>query len=192
MICEHCHKENRNIAKFCRWCGKPLSSNNILGRLIGLEEVKKQMKTVVDTYAFLHSRKDVVNVRLSINAVIMGETGTGKTQLSEIFRDYFYQHRIISKPKLTVVDAVDYQRFVDKWDDNVKNSKGGILFFDNVQKLLPDRYCRFPESESSLPCRKSVRKNHILSRCVRKKQTPDPLQNEWLRHSPDLNVPALS
>ena len=100
MICEHCHKENRNIAKFCRWCGKPLSSNNILGRLIGLEEVKKQMKTVVDTYAFLHSRKDVVNVRLSINAVIMGETGTGKTQLSEIFRDYFYQHRIISKPKL--------------------------------------------------------------------------------------------
>ena len=140
MVCEHCHKENRTIAKFCKWCGKPLSSNNILGRLIGLEEVKKQMKTVVDTYAFLHSRKDVVNVRLSINAVIMGETGTGKTQLAEIFRDYFYQHRIISKPKLTIVDAVDYQRFVDKWEENIKQSKGGILFFDNVQKLLPDRY----------------------------------------------------
>ena len=39
-----------------------------------------------------------------------------------------------------MVDAVDYQRFVDKWEDNVKKAKGGILFFDNVQKLLPDRY----------------------------------------------------
>ena len=39
-----------------------------------------------------------------------------------------------------MVDAVDYKRFVDKWDDNVKKAKDGILFFDNVQKLLPDRY----------------------------------------------------
>ena len=39
-----------------------------------------------------------------------------------------------------MVDAVDYQRFVDKWDENVKNAKNGILFFDNVQKLLPDKY----------------------------------------------------
>ena len=140
MICEFCHKENRSIAKFCRWCGKPLVSQNVLDRLIGLDDVKKQLKTVVDTYTYLHSRKDIMNVRLSVNAIIIGETGTGKTALAEVIRDYFYQHKIIEKPKLTMVDAVDYQRFVDKWDDNVKKAKGGILFFDNVQKLLPDRY----------------------------------------------------
>ncbi len=140
MICEHCHKENRSIAKFCKWCGKPLVSQNVLDRLIGLKDVKKQLKTVVDTYTYLHSRKDIMNVRLSVNAIIIGETGTGKTALAEVIRDYFYQHKIIDKPKLTMVDAVDYQRFVDKWDDNVKKAKGGILFFDNVQKLLPDRY----------------------------------------------------
>ena len=60
--------------------------------------------------------------------------------LAEILRDYFYQHKIIEKPKLTMVDAVDYQRFVDKWDDNIRKARGGILFFDNVQKLLPDKY----------------------------------------------------
>lgn len=140
MKCELCHKDNRSIARFCKWCGKPLSAHNILERLIGLDEVKQQMKTVVDTYTFLNSRKDISNVRLSVNAVIVGETGTGKTMLAEVIRDYFYQHKIISKPKLTMVDAVDYQRFVDKWDDNIKKAKGGILFFDNVQKLLPDRY----------------------------------------------------
>ena len=140
MICEHCHKENRSIAKFCKWCGKPLVSQNVLDKLVGLTEVKTQLKTIVDTYAYLRSRKDIAQVRLSVNAIIIGETGTGKTALAEILRDYFYQHKIIEKPKLTVVDAVDYSRFVDKWDDNIKKSRNGILFFDNVQKLLPDKY----------------------------------------------------
>ena len=140
MVCEHCQKENRSIAKFCKYCGHPLVSQNILDRLVGLDDVKQQLKTVVDTYTYLHSRRDVVNVRLSVNTIIIGETGTGKTALAEVIRDYFHQHKIIPKPKLTMVDAVDYQRFVDKWDENVQNAKGGILFFDNVQKLLPDRY----------------------------------------------------
>jgi SpoVK/Ycf46/Vps4 family AAA+-type ATPase len=140
MICEHCHKENRAIAKYCKWCGEPLSAQNVLDKLVGLSDLKKQLKTIVDTYTYLRSRKDIVAVRLSVNAIIIGETGTGKTELAEILRDYFYQHRIIDKSKLTMVDAVDYSRFVDKWDDNIKKARGGILFFDNVQKLLPDKY----------------------------------------------------
>ena len=140
MKCEHCHKENRSIAKYCRWCGHALASENVLGQIIGLDEVKQQLKTVVNTYTFLHSRKDIANVRLSVNAIIVGETGTGKTMLAEVIRDYLYQNKIIPKQKLTMVDAVDYKRFVDKWDDNIKKAKGGVLFFDNVQKLLPDRY----------------------------------------------------
>ncbi len=140
MICDNCHKENRKVARFCKWCGKPLIQTNVLEKLVGLKEVKSQLKTIVDTYTFLRSRKDVANVHLSINSIIVGETGTGKTMLAEIIRDYFYQNKIIEKNKLTIVDAVDYNRFVDRWDDNVKKAKGGILFFDNVQKLLPYKY----------------------------------------------------
>ncbi len=140
MVCEYCHRENRNIAKFCRWCGKPLVSQNVLDKLVGLDDLKAQLKTIVDTYTYLRSRKDVATVRLSVNAIIIGETGTGKTALAEVLRDYFHQHRIISKSLLTIVDAVDYNRFVDHWDENVKNARDGILFFDNVQKLLPDKY----------------------------------------------------
>ena len=117
-----------------------MANQNVLDKMVGLAEVKAQLKTIVDTYTYLHSRKDIANVRLAVNAIIIGETGTGKTALAEIIRDYFYQHKIIEKPKLTMVDAVDYSRFVDKWDDNVKKAKNGILFFDNVQKLLPDKY----------------------------------------------------
>jgi SpoVK/Ycf46/Vps4 family AAA+-type ATPase len=115
-------------------------SQNLLDNLVGLDTIKQQLKTIVDTYAFLRSRKDIAQVRISVNAIIIGETGTGKTALAEILRDYFYQNKIIDKPKLTMVDAVDYQRFVDKWEENIKKAKNGILFFDNVQKLLPDKY----------------------------------------------------
>ena len=41
-----------------------------------------------------------------------------------------------------MVDAVDYNRFMEKWEANVKEARGGILFFDNVQKLLPDSYSK--------------------------------------------------
>ena len=139
MTCDNCHKENRSIAKFCKWCGQPIASHS-LDKLVGLDEVKAQLKTIVDTYTFLRLRRDIAAVRLSVNAIIIGETGTGKTALAEIIRDYFYQNKIIEKPKLTMVDAVDYQRFVDKWDENIKEARNGLLFFDNVQKLLPDKY----------------------------------------------------
>ena len=140
MVCQNCHKENRSKAKFCKWCGQQLVTTDLLDKLVGLDEVKNQLKTIVDTYTFLRSRKDISKARISLNAIVIGDTGTGKTALAEILRDYFYQHKIIEKPQLMMVDAVDYQRFVDRWDENIKKAKNGILFFDNVQKLLPDKY----------------------------------------------------
>ena len=79
MICEYCHKGNRSIAKFCKWCGKPISNQNLLEKMVGQAEVKAQLKSIVDTYTYLRSRKDISVVRLSINVVIIGDTGTGKT-----------------------------------------------------------------------------------------------------------------
>lgn len=143
MKCEHCKKDNRSEALFCKWCGKPITQQNALERLVGLDDLKKQLRNIVDTYAFVMSRQNLTGmteVHLNVNTIITGETGTGKTMLAEILRDYFHQNKILKKMKLTVVDAVDYKRFVDNWDDNIKKARGGILFFDNVQKLLPHKY----------------------------------------------------
>lgn len=140
MICKHCHRENRSVAKFCKWCGESLMQRDLLDGLVGLADVKRQLKTIVNTYTYLRTRRDIAKVRVSVNAIIIGETGTGKTALADVLCDYFYHHKIIEKPKLTMVDAVDYQHFVAKWDENIKKAKNGILFFDNVQKLLPDQY----------------------------------------------------
>ena len=98
MKCEKCNRENRNNAKFCKWCGQPLVSQHVLDKLVGLKDVKAQLKTIVDTYAYLRSRKDISTIRLAVNAIIMGETGTGKTALAEIIRDYFYRTRYLRSP----------------------------------------------------------------------------------------------
>ena len=141
MICQHCHKENRSSARFCKWCGKAIENeSNPLDQLIGRDEVKTQLKNVVDTYSFLRSRRETQDIRLSADTIIIGESGTGKTMLAQVICDYFYQNKIINDNNLTLVDAVDYERFVEHWDDNIKKARGGLLFFDNVQKLLPDSY----------------------------------------------------
>ncbi|MBQ7443976.1 MAG: AAA family ATPase [Bacteroidaceae bacterium] len=141
MICQHCHKENRSSARFCKWCGKALEHDaNPLDQVIGRDDVKAQLKSVVDTYAFLRSRRETQDIRLGADTIIIGESGTGKTMLAQVICDYFFQNKIISQQNLTMVDAVDYERFVANWDDNISRARGGLLFFDNVQKLLPDSY----------------------------------------------------
>lgn len=143
MICENCHKENRKVAKFCRWCGSVLvSERDPLDNIVGLESMKRELQNIVETFSFLHSRQETKDIRLGVNTIIIGNTGTGKTMLSEVLRDYFYKNKIIEKAKLRIVDAVDYAHFVEKWDANIKDARNGVLFFDNVQKLLPDSYSK--------------------------------------------------
>ena len=141
MICQYCQKENRAQAIYCKWCGKKLESKkNPLDSIIGREDVKRQLQGIADTFAFLQARKETEHIRLSANSIIIGETGTGKTMLAKAIGEFFFQHDIVKKNVVTIVDAVDFDRFVKDWDENVQKAKGGILVIDNAQKLLPDKY----------------------------------------------------
>lgn len=143
MNCTQCHKENRAIARYCKWCGAPIThTEDLLDKLVGLEDLKEQVKSVVATLTHLKSHSQTQNIQLNLNTILIGETGTGKTAVPYVLNDYLADHNILRNTKLKVVDAVDYHRFVERWDANIKDAKGGILFFDNVQKLLPDSYSK--------------------------------------------------
>ena len=143
MLCQQCKKENRATARFCKWCGNPVVSvTDPLDKIVGRDSLKQQIRQTVETYSRLRTSAHTHNIWLNINTIIVGDTGTGKTFLPEVLRDYLFFHKIIEKPKLQVVDAVDYERFIENWDSNIKKARGGILFFDNVQKLLPDSYSK--------------------------------------------------
>lgn len=141
MICKHCNKENRSIAKYCKWCGAELFERvDPFTGIIGMDDVKQTLQSIVDTYSYIQSRSETRDMRVGANMIIMGESGTGKTMLAEVIASYFHQHKIIETEKLTVVDAVDFDKFTENWDQNIRDARGGLLFFDNVQKLLPNTY----------------------------------------------------
>lgn len=141
MVCQYCHKENRPQAIYCKWCGKKVEAkHNPLEEIVGRDDVKRQLHSIANTFAFIQARKETENIRLLANSIIIGETGTGKTMLAQAIGEFFFQNDIIKTNKVTVVDAVDFDRFVKNWDDNIAKAKGGLLVFDNAQKLLPDTY----------------------------------------------------
>ena len=144
MLCENCNKQNRDIAKFCKWCGVSIAgtSGQSMDKLVGMAEVKKEIQSLINTYQSLKQRSSAggKNIRLSMNSLIIGTTGTGKTTLGKTLQELFFANGIISSPAIHMVDAVDYDNFVKDWDRNIKAAKGGILFIDNAQKLLPDGY----------------------------------------------------
>lgn len=143
MICTQCHKENREIAHYCKWCGAAIVRHtDPLEKLVGMNEVKRQLKQIAAVMSHLRAGGHSGQIGLNINTIIIGETGTGKTTIPQLMSEYLANEHILKKLKLKVVDAVDYGRFVEKWEANIQDAKGGILFLDNVQKLLPDSYAK--------------------------------------------------
>lgn len=143
MLCTQCHKENRETARYCKWCGTAIVRyTDPLEQLVGMDEVKRQLRQIAAVMSHLRAGGHSEQIGLNINTIIIGETGTGKTTIPQIMSEYLAKEYILKKSKLKVVDAVDYERFVEKWEENTHDAKGGILFFDNVQKLLPDSYAK--------------------------------------------------
>ena len=104
MICTQCNKENRDIARYCKWCGTPIvKQTDPLDMLVGMADVKSQFRNIVETFTHLRASSRTQNVWLNLNSIIIGETGTGKTSLPHVLRDYLSLHGIIAKPKLKVV-----------------------------------------------------------------------------------------
>lgn len=118
-----------------------MSSDRLIDQMVGISEVKTEMQSLISIYQSLKQRAaGGSSVRLNINSLVLGNTGTGKTTLAYAIQDLLLANNIISNKTLCIVDAVDYEDFAKGWDNNIKAAKGGILFIDNAQKLLPQGY----------------------------------------------------
>ena len=119
--------------------------NAPLQNLVGMEDVKNKLQELAKTVEVLalRAKSTGVKTRLGMDMVIAGNTGTGKTLLVDIIQKLLYSSDIIKNPTALIVDAVDYEEFSksdakdNKWDENIKKTKGGILVIENAHKLVP-------------------------------------------------------
>ncbi|HRR95443.1 MAG TPA: AAA family ATPase [Candidatus Ratteibacteria bacterium] len=140
--CNNCGGINREIAKYCKYCGDMLVAKidtifSPLEDLVGLDELKNSIVEMVDSTKEFYERsgKDK-STPLNLNVIIVGSAGTGKTKLSEILAKLYFNAGLVEKENPLCIDAVDYSSFMRDFDNNFAKAKDGVLIVDNIEKLV--------------------------------------------------------
>ena len=145
MQCEKCMTQNRSIAKFCKQCGATIAVNTpavslgvSIDELVGLDDLKKELQ---ELQSILEGMKQQGSKsRYPYNAILIGNSGTAKTLVSNLITELFMKCGMITKIKPVIVDGDALEQMDDKkelpklFDD----AKGGVLFVDNSQKLVDE------------------------------------------------------
>ena len=139
--CEHCHKQNRNEAKFCKHCGTAFqtSVNQMNQEFFAKDELFAEIEKYRDrAKVAAQLKQNGANVHIQMDAVIIGKAGTGKRFMVNKLFEILLKAGMVSQPKPKIVDAADFDVWMDDFDENLEAVKDGVLVLTNVQKLLPD------------------------------------------------------
>jgi len=141
--CERCNGLNREIAKFCKNCGLELISESFkLEDIIGANALKDEIGKLMTIFQVMQKRgeKSIFRPKMNLNTILIGNTGTGKSKIGNLLCRIFHEIGITTQDKAIVIDAVDFAQFSKDFVRNFNQAKGGVLFIDNVHKLVPAGY----------------------------------------------------
>ena len=139
--CKHCQTQNRDAAKFCKRCGKPIPAQD--GKEFGDLVAKGHLATELEKFknrvkAAAQLKSNGANVHIQMDCVVLGMAGTGKHFMVKKLTDFLVREGLVSPAAIKVVDAADFQIWMDDFDKNLEAVREGVLVINNVQKLLPD------------------------------------------------------
>lgn len=137
-VCKQCNRVNRPQAKFCRFCGHSIGVSG-WDVIIGNEHIKEVFQPLLDAEKARKACNQGCETLTCFNTIFMGNIGTGKSLIVETIASVFEREGITKKP-LTYVDAVDFDEFIKDKATNFIKAKDGILFIDNVHKLVQPGY----------------------------------------------------
>ena len=134
--CSKCGKENRKEAKFCRFCGAPVEQESSFPGFFGKKNIEKEFTRFEERAKAASLVKDDA-AGIGLDCLIIGEAGTGKLFLAGRLYDVLLARGMVENPKYTLVDASEFDKWMEKFDDGLKEARKGALVITNAQKLLP-------------------------------------------------------
>ena len=123
----------------------PPSSSDMLAQLIGLKDVKEQVRTIA---AFARMKKDMetlgrTSVPVALNMEFVGNPGTAKTTVARILAGIFKEIGILSSSQIVETGRADLVAgYIGQTAINVKSvfkrARGKLLFIDEAYSLASD------------------------------------------------------
>ena len=122
---------------------KPVSHREELNELIGLTEVKEQVKRIAAYAKMKKAMPEGCNLNTTLNMQFTGNPGTAKTTVARILAGILYDIGILSKNDVVEVGRADLVgKYVGHTADLVKSvfkkAKGKMLFIDEAYSLVDD------------------------------------------------------
>lgn len=149
MNCPKCNRPNRDIARYCKWCGTSMaaaaspspsaSPARSLARLVGKDSVVKTLSEVVRSAANIAAQgaSRGARMRRDMCFAFTGAPGVGKSEVAEALTAALHSAGIVDTPVPKVIKAVDFPKFAANLADNVKPVKGNVLVIDDAHKHCP-------------------------------------------------------
>lgn len=142
-VCAGCAKENRSVAKFCRYCGSPMPAGTSanpaeqisLDELVARNEVKTDIQTILNLIAIRKQKLAAGHVAPSLNLhlIMLGNPGTGKTLIADILARIYREQQVLSRGH--VIQITEKEAGADPVE-LLGRAKGGILMIDEAHRLL--------------------------------------------------------